>query len=148
MKDKCLSLLRNTGTKPLLKNNSCQTLSININATMGSVHNAFHYMDMTGYKTFCFFKILSFRMRKSAECVRTLCFSNRPIQRNHKSTYQVNVLAKKCSHNVTLLKNIYTASTWQTSDHRSMFLLTEHNSTLSFMLSLGPPQTSVNQNNE
>jgi len=57
------------GMEITLKNSTHQILPIKIDALMNSVHNTFHYTDMTGDMTFISLEILYFRLCKPAECV-------------------------------------------------------------------------------
>ena len=78
---------------------SSQMSSIKTDELMNSIHNTFHYADMTGGKTF-----ISSERNGKWDCVslpnasETLFFSNSPITRNHKLTNRPNGLARRCRH--------------------------------------------------
>jgi hypothetical protein len=52
-----------------LKNNTWQESSIKVLALMNSVHNTFHYADMTDDMTFIYSESLGLRLSKCAERV-------------------------------------------------------------------------------
>jgi hypothetical protein len=81
-----------------LKNNTRQISSIKIDEPMNSVHNTFHYAEMTCDMAFILQKFLVGDCVSLPNVSETLFFSNSPIIRNHKPIDQLNGLAKKCHH--------------------------------------------------
>jgi hypothetical protein len=121
---------------------------------MNSVHNTFHYADMTVDKTF-----ISSERNGKWDCVslpnapETLLFLNSPITRKHKLTNRPNGLAKRCRHERRYFwKRVSKTNALRSADLRYMFLLSGvpawTYSDLSFRAISGLHMYYVNLNNE
>jgi hypothetical protein len=78
--------------------------SIKTDVLMDSVHNTFHYAEMTGDMALISIKILIVDCISLSNVFEKVCFLNSPIGINHKPTDGANGLAKKCRHNNRYLK--------------------------------------------
>jgi hypothetical protein len=96
-----LAIIEERYNNVTLQNDARQISSIKIGALMNSVHDTFHFTDMTADMAFLSSEILSFRLRKPAERLKLSAFQIVPQKkkrRNHKPTDRVNGVAKKCPH--------------------------------------------------